>query len=102
MVCMRIELILIVPAISALGFIATLVSGLYQQNLSTLGVSKIGYGFPLSWHGNSWIVYPGMPVAYWFSLESFVLDTAFWCLIFAVLTLVSLRWLKTRKREHKQ
>jgi len=57
---MRIELVLIAPAIPALGFVATLVSGLYEQNLSALGVSKIGYGFPLSWNGTSWIVYPGI------------------------------------------
>jgi hypothetical protein len=52
---------LIFLVILALGFISTLVSGLYGKNLSTIGVSKIGYGFPLSWHGHSWIVYPGMP-----------------------------------------
>jgi len=94
---MKIKPFLIFLVILALGFISTLVSGLYGKNLSTIGVSKIGYGFPLSWHGHSWIVYPGMPTVYWFSLESFVLDTAFWCLIFASLTLISFKWFKTRK-----
>jgi hypothetical protein len=94
---MKTKPVLIVFVIIALGLISTLVSGLYEQNLSTIGVSKIGYGFPLSWHGHSWIVYLGMPTVYWFSLDSFVLDAAFWCLVFASLTLISFKWSKTKK-----
>ena len=94
---MRIRPFLIVLSIFALGIIATLISGFYEQNLSKPGLSKIVYGFPLSWHGHSWIVYPGMPTVYWFSLEFFLLDTAFWCLIFASLVVILFRWFKTRK-----
>jgi hypothetical protein len=97
MMGMRNKLVLIVFVILASGFVATLVSGFYEQNLSTLGVSKFGYGLPLSWHGNSWIVYPTMPTVYWFSLESFILDAAFWCFILAVLAFILLRLLHTRK-----
>jgi hypothetical protein len=94
---MRIKPVLIALLILALGLIATLISGFYEQNLSKPGLSKIVYGFPLNWHGHSWIVYPDMPTVYWFSLGFFLLDTAFWCLIFALMTLISSRWFNTRK-----
>jgi hypothetical protein len=95
---MRARIALTALVISVLGLIATFASGLYEQDLSRgVGVSRIGYGFPLSWHGHSWVVYPGNPTIYWFSLESFVLDTVFWCLILASLTLVAFRWLRTRE-----
>jgi hypothetical protein len=81
---MRTKLVLIVAAIPAFGFIATLASGFYKQNLSTLGVSRIGYGFPLSWHGHSWVVYPDMPVIAWFSWEPLLLDIAFWSLVITI------------------
>jgi hypothetical protein len=94
---MRTKPVLVALLIITLGIIATLISGLYEQNLSKEGLSKMGYGLPLIWHGHSWIVYPDMPTVYWYSLESFVLDTAFWCFIFAALTLILLRLLHTRK-----
>ena len=96
MVRMRTKLVLIVIVILALGFITTLASGFHKQNLSTLGVSKIGYGFPLSWHGHSWVVYPNMPIVAWFSWESFLLDIAFWTLVVTIVVAIAFRWLKAR------
>jgi hypothetical protein len=96
MVSMRTKPVLIVLLILVLGPIATLVSGFYEQNLSKPGLSKIGYGFPLVWHGHSRIVYPTTPTVYWSSSESFLLDTAFWCLIFTSIVLVWLKLIKIR------
>jgi len=80
---MRTRLFLVIILIPVLGLIGTLISGFHEQNLSVPGLSKIGYGFPLMWYGHSWIVYPDMPVVYWFSWESFLLDFAFWSLTIA-------------------
>lgn len=92
------ELVLIILVILASGSIATLVSGLYKQNLShRLGVSITGYGFPLSWYRESHTVYPGSPIVYSFSWEFFALDTAFWSLIISVLIAVVFRGFKARK-----
>ena len=98
---MRTRHVLTVLVVFALGLVGTLISGFYEQDLSKPGLSKIGYGFPLFWHGHSSIVYPAMPTVYWYSLESFVLDTAFWCFIFAALALVLLTLLHTRKASQK-
>jgi hypothetical protein len=97
MVRMRRKPVFIALLIITSGIITALISGLYEQNLSKPGLSKIGYGFPLVWHGHSSIVYPAMPTVYWYSLENFVLDTAFWCFIFAALALVLFMLLHTRK-----
>jgi hypothetical protein len=96
---MRRKPVLFALLIITLSIIATFISGLYEQNLSKPGLSKIGYGFPLVWHGHSSIVYPAMPTVYWYSMENFVLDTAFWCFIFAASALVLLMLLHTRKRD---
>jgi hypothetical protein len=93
---MRARHVLTVLVVFALGLVATLISGFYEQDFSKLGLSKIGYGFPLVWHGHSWIVYPTMPTAYWFSSESFLLDTAFWCLISTFIVLIFLKLTKIR------
>jgi hypothetical protein len=92
MVNMRIKPVLIIFLVLAIGLVATFFSGFYEQNLSEPGLSKVGYGFPLTWHGHSQIVFPDMPTIYWFSLESFLLDAAFWCLIFIFFFLIS-SWL---------
>jgi hypothetical protein len=101
MVCMRTKPVLVALLIITLGIIATLVSGFYEQNLSNPGpnIYEIGYGFPLVWHGHSWVVFPsGVPPAlYWYALNSFFLDTVFWCFIFAALTLILFGLLHTRK-----
>jgi hypothetical protein len=81
---MRRKLVLIVLVILSSGPIVTLISGFYKQNLSIPGQSITGYGFPLSWQRESYIVYPGSPTTYSFSWESFALDTAFWSLIIAI------------------
>lgn len=81
---MRRKLVLIVLVILSSGSIVTLISGFYKQNLSIPGQSITGYGFPLSWHRESYIVYPGSPTTYSFSWESFALDTAFWSMIIAI------------------
>ena len=95
---MRRKLVLIVSAILSAGCIATLISGFHKQDLSLLGQSITGYCFPLSWHKESYIVYPGSPTTYSFSWESFALDNAFWSLIIAVPVAVALRWFKTRRQ----
>jgi len=90
--------VLIVLVILSSGSIATLISGFYKQDLSLLGQSITGYGFPLSWYRESYIVYPDSSTTYSFSWESFALDTAFWSLIITVPVAVVFRWLKTRKQ----
>lgn len=95
---MRRKLVLIVLVILSSGFIATLISGSYKQDLSLLGQSITGYGFPFSWYRESYIVYPGSPTTYSFSWEYFALDIAFWSLIIAVPVAVASRWFKTRKQ----
>lgn len=72
------------------GLIATLISGLYAQDLSRIGVSVTGYGLPLSWLRKVAIVYPDSPSHYSFSFESFVLDILFWSLI-ATLAVIAYR-----------
>jgi hypothetical protein len=94
---MRRKHVLIVLVILSSGSIATLVSGFYKQDLSILGQSITGYGFPLSWHRESYIVYPGSPTTYSFSWESFALDTVFWSLIIAIP--VVFRLFDARKQE---
>ena len=95
---MRRKPVLIVFTILSAGSIATLISGFYKQDLSLPGKSITGYGFPLSWYRESYIVYPSSSTTYSFSWESFALDTAFWSLIIAVPVEVTLRWFKTRKQ----
>jgi len=95
---MRRKLVLIALAILSAGCIVTLISGFYKQDLSLLGQSITGYGFPLSWYRESYIVYPGSPTTYSFSWESFALDITFWFLIIAVPVAVASRWSKTRKQ----
>jgi hypothetical protein len=95
---MRRKLVLIVLMILSSGTIATLISGLYKQDLSVLGQSITGYGFPLSWHRESYIIYPSSPTTYSFSGESFALDIAFWSLIITVPVAATLRLFKTRKQ----
>ncbi len=77
--------------IIVVGFISTVVSGVYKQNLSDrVGVSVTGYGFPLSWYRESWIVFPIMPTPKVYSLhwECFALDIAFWSLITSLLVVI--------------
>ena len=81
---MSIKPVLIVLAIIAFGSIATLVSWFYKQDLSVIGMSRVGYGFPFSWYMESQIVYPGTPIVTSFSWEHFALNSLFWSLIAAI------------------
>jgi len=96
---MRKKSALIALVILALGLIGTGLSALYQQQgwqtteitedeyMSTF---KVSHSFPLSWYGYTqtrmWstshtnIPY-NPPEVYWFSLESLLLDAAFWVAI---------------------
>lgn len=90
---MRKKTALIVLVILALGLVGASLSALYEHGELTQGTLlggtfKASYGFPLGWHGYSTnyggppLVYPSTwPVFYWFSLESFLLDIAFWSAI---------------------
>ena len=96
---MRKKTVLIVLAILALGLIGTGLSALYQQNeyirepyydpktpAPVIGPIKVSYGFPLGWHGYS-LMYIGprnFRSEYWFSLESLLLDAAFWIAISSI------------------
>jgi hypothetical protein len=80
---------LIVLVILAFGLIGTGLSAFREQSEfisvgSGLGTWQVAYGFPLGWYGYS---EPHLMVVmtpnkiYWFSSESFLLDTAFWLAI---------------------
>ena len=88
---MRRKLVLIILLILASGPIATLISGVYAQDLSLPGATVIGYGLPLSWLRKVTIVYPGSPTHYSLSVESFVLDIVFWSLIATLLAAIVYR-----------
>jgi hypothetical protein len=87
---MRKSSLLIALIILALGLVGTSLSTLYEKNeyigspLSPPETFKMSYGFPLGWHGYSLligrtIVLPQfLHPAYWFSLESLLLDGVFW------------------------
>ena len=98
MICVsRIKSALIILMIIAVGSISTLISGFYKQDISLLGMTRIGYGFPLIWHGYSQaVVYPEPPIYYFFSWESFVLDIAFWSLTISAIIVV-LKRLRARE-----
>jgi len=85
------NIVLFILVALTFGSIATLISGLYTQDLSYgLGVSVTGYGLPLSWLKESTTIYPGEPTRYGFCLQSFLLDVSFWSLIIGVsITVIS-------------
>lgn len=85
------ELVLIILAILVSGSVATLISGLYAQDLSLIGVSVTGYGLPLSWLKKVTVVYPGSPTRYSFSVESLLLDMGFWSLIATIMAILVYR-----------
>ena len=85
------ELVLIILVILVSGPVATLISGLYTQDLSLIGVSVTGYGLPLSWLRKATIVYPGSPTRYSLSVESLLLDILFWSLIATLLAVMVYR-----------
>ena len=88
---LRKKSVLIVLVILALGLVGASLSALYEhdEEFGILnGTFKASYGFPVGWHGYSTnyggaILLPPhtTPVFYWFSLEAFLLDAAFWIAI---------------------
>jgi hypothetical protein len=89
---MRKKSVLIALVILAIGLIGTGLSILYVQNEfigvhigdPSVGIWKFSYGFLLSWYGYSQAVVLApipTPKTYWFSLESLLLDAAFWVAI---------------------
>jgi len=92
--------VLFILLVLACGSIATLISGLYTQDLSYgLGVSVTGYGLPLSWLKKSTIIYTGEPTRYGFYLEAFLLDISFWSLIIGVTITVVSNFLKQKNKQ---
>ena len=85
------ELVLIILLILASGPIATLISGVYAQDLSLPSASVIGYGLPLSWLRKVTIVYPGSPARYSLSVEALLLDIGFWSLMATLLAVTFVR-----------
>jgi len=82
------------------GFIATLISGLYTEELTpAFGGSLItNYGFPLSWFKKSIEPLPGNPTERALSLGGLFGDIAFWSLAIGVpLSIVLYIWYKSRK-----
>jgi hypothetical protein len=92
------KLVLVFVVILVSGFVATLISGFYRQDFSIPGRTDIGYGFPLSWRGESGpVVYPEVPASSWLSWASLALNTAFWSLVIAVPIAALSRLFKTGK-----
>jgi hypothetical protein len=104
---MRKKTALIVLVILALGLVGASLSALYEhdERFGTIlgGTFKASYGFPLGWHGYSTTyggpirLFPSTPppVDYWFSLESFLLDIAFWSAI-SSLAVIATMFYKTK------
>ena len=106
---MRKKTVLIALVILALGLVGTGLSALYQQQdwqtteITTdkyMGTFNVFYGFPLSWHGyahttiwylSHWNPPYNPPKVYWFSLESLLLDVAFWFVISFFVSFVALK-----------
>jgi hypothetical protein len=92
---------LIALIVLALGLVGASLSTLYEHDeYSGLigGTFKASYGFPLGWYGYSTnyggapLVIPlRPPVFYWFSLEAFLLDVAFWFGISFFVSLVAIK-----------
>ena len=75
--------------------IATLLSFFYKQNLSMLGLTRFGYGFPLSWYMESQMVYPYSPIVASVVWVNFFLDVFVWSII---VTLASIIIVRARER----
>jgi hypothetical protein len=103
MVEMKKRSFVIVLIILAFAVIGTVLSTLYTSEYRDFVVHNISYGLPISWHGHELVggpAYPGfVHEFYWFSLESFLLDIAFW---FAISSLVVIATMKSVKMFHKR
>ena len=100
---MRKKTVLIALVILAFGLVGTGLSTLYKQNegivITLMGFTReVSYGFPFGWYGYSFTVtgipdyHWGLPpLSYWFSLESLLLDVAFWFVISFFVSFVALK-----------
>jgi hypothetical protein len=100
---MRKRTLLVAMAILAFGLIGTTLSAMYQQPneliLKTLWTVKVSYGFPLSWYGYSeQIVSLDGKTIYWYSVESLLIDAAFWLAISFFLCVATLKLVNISQR----
>jgi len=91
------SLVLVGIFVVVLGFVITVISLSYKQNLNIPGMSKFSYGFPLSWYMTTQIVYPGTPVVTTIIWENLVFDTFFWSIIIAIPTVLMIHWREKSK-----
>ena len=94
--------ILIVLAFSLIG---TGLSALREQSEfisygGGLGTLKVAYGFPLNWIGYSeaQVFAPIFNKIYWFSLESFLMDTGFWLAVSFTAYIVAMELVRYKTR----
>ena len=79
------------------GAFISLISSLYKRDLTYgVGAHVTGYGFPLNWFKQVNIVYPGNPTRYSYSLESLLINIAFWS-VFAAAGIGFYKLYKSRK-----
>jgi len=86
---MRTRILLIALAVLAVGLIGTSLSSLCENQNEMIEVRPfapnhwVSFGFPVSWYGYREQTYPELDGArfYWFSLGSFLVNTAFWIAI---------------------
>ena len=88
--------VLLALVVLSFGLIATLASGFYRRDLSLPGLSTVGYGYPLSWYEELWIVYPDSPKVYSFYWQIFAFDIMFWSLIATGPVIFASRWSRIR------
>jgi hypothetical protein len=97
MVKMRKRTLAIVLTILAFTVIGTILSTFYTDKYQDFVVHRVSYGFPISWHGYEMIGGPAQSIAphpteiHWFSLESFLLDIAFWFAISSLAVIVTMK-----------
>jgi hypothetical protein len=104
--------LIIVLAILVFGSVGTVLSTFYLSIYQNFVVYKTSYGFPIGWHGHdleggpAQTIDPEMPIDVdWFSLESLLLDIAFWFAISSitvVATIKAVNMLHKRRMERTQ
>jgi hypothetical protein len=98
MVEMRTRTLLIVLATLTFTVIGTILSSLHTEIYQNFVIYRVSYGFPMGWYGYqigggfAQPILPALTETYWFSLESFLLDIAFW---FAISSLVVIATIKS-------
>jgi hypothetical protein len=71
----------------ALGFLTTLISGVYRQNFVNSGKQNTRYGLPLGWHGETQD--SDNAEQQWYSWQNFAFDVVTWTLLFGFILLVT-------------